>query len=114
MTDTPKTLAEELGNIVPEDHCEHDVLIFRGEVLEIAEQHEARWAAERAELQLRADVLRQRVEELRAEIEDQEKDLEAFRALAKRAAHKVKTHFEHAITDDDRALAKLAPKENAT
>lgn len=96
MTDTPKTtLAEVLRCAVRwpkmmSPSAENAYL----DAANMAEQHEARWSAERAKL----------VEEL-----------EAFRALAKRAVARLKVLRECGMVPADLEieLAKLAPKENA-
>ncbi len=135
MTDTPKpTLADVLRDgltrFAPRaiqalygGKHEHIWFVKHESVLDAI----APYDAERAELELRASVLRNTVEELRAEIEDHEAEraklvaeLEAFRALAKIADRNVATErvegFDGYVAESIRSekdaivreLAKLA------
>lgn len=113
MTDTPKTtLAEELHDkALTYKFLSNQTAVLRQakgpqvsaelvamasaatECANLADQHEARWAAERAKL----------VEEL-----------EAFRALARNVRDAIATQPSLNWSSIERAVAKLAPKESAT
>lgn len=126
MTDTPKpTLVEELRTLDWWTEVDRPNAMDRVGAIKVAKQHESRWFAERAELQLCSLVLRNTVEELRAEIKYHEAEraklvaeLEAFRALAREAADddepdvKTKTEcwigWRNRMTRRHKALAKLA------